>query len=84
MVLFSKLDFNLPIGTTNSKFLEIIFCAVQTNVQCHLCASFNHTEQKLLLLLKKIVFLSFWLERIQFFIVEKAITTWLMIPAKKT
>ena len=47
------------------------------------CASFNHTEQKLLLLLKKIVFLSFWLERIQFFIVEKAITTWLMIPAKK-
>ena len=32
MVLFSKLDFNLPIGTTNSKFLEIIFCAVQTNV----------------------------------------------------
>ena len=33
--------------------------------------------------LEKLSLSLFWLEQIQFFIVEKAITSWLMIAAKK-
>ena len=35
MVLLSKLDFNLTLETGNSNFLEIIFCAIETNVYCN-------------------------------------------------